>query len=240
MKNHAVSTVLPHVFRPHLHIWKTLPARSGSSRCRAALEIGGFHRIHCLAVPESQDESRKLEKSKKRKRIKRGLNFSLFKWVFWIEMKWNEWIWRREFSWEMHRLQESNSNSRVIDWLQHMSVGFVLSSSQFFAVLGHDHSSVSMKAHIVTLRRVFCWLAPWHCLVAHCVSLFIDHDVHRPRNYMTSYDIFSVLWGSTRSPGWNIHRSDPQFHSSWLGLALRFTYITYIDLHYDSGFCLFW
>ena len=91
-------------------------------------------------------------------------------------------------------------------------------------VLGHDHSSVSMKAHIVTLRRVFCWLAPWHCLVAHCVSLFIDHDVHRPRNYMTSYDIFSVLWGSTRSPGWNIRRSDPQFHSSWLGLALRFTY----------------
>ena len=43
-------------------------------------------------------------------------------------------------------LQESNSNSRVIDWLQRMSVGIVL-SSQSFAVLPHDSSVTIESAH---------------------------------------------------------------------------------------------
>lgn len=57
-----INHVSPVLFQKHsckigLETWihAVFAARSGSSRCRATLEIGGFHRIHCLAVPESQD-----------------------------------------------------------------------------------------------------------------------------------------------------------------------------------------
>ena len=82
--------------------------------------------------------------------------------------------------WEMHCRKATATRESLIDYnVCRLASSLVLNPSLFW-----DTTQVwALKAHLVTLR-VFCWLAPLHCIIAYCVSLFIDHDIHRPRNHI--------------------------------------------------------